>query len=116
QHREELASILIPIVARRTTAEWLEDLRKAEIPCGQVRNIGEVLADPQVMFRGMIQELNHPTLGAMKTTGLPVKLSETPGRLTTAPPLLGADTEEVLSRTLGMSSEEIAKLRESGAI
>ncbi len=116
ERREELAAILIPQIARRTTAEWLADLRAAEIPCGEVRSIGDVLADPQVLFRGMVQEVDHPTLGPIKTTGIPVKLSETPGRITTAPPLLGANTDEVLSRTLGMSAEEIAELRRSGAL
>src|ERR1035438_7281176 len=111
ERREELAAILIPIIARRTTAEWLADLRAAEVPCGQVRNIGDVLADPQVLFRGMVQEVDHATLGPIKTTGIPVKLSATPGRMTTAPPLLGAHTEEVLATTLGMTAEEIGKLR-----
>ena len=116
ESREELAAILIPLIARRTTAEWLADLRAAEIPCGQVRNIGEVLADPQVLFRGMVEEVDHASLGRMKTTGIPVKLSETPGRVTTAPPLLGAHTEEVLAATLGMTAEEIAQLRADGAL
>ncbi len=116
ERREELAAFLIPIIARRTTAEWLADLHRAEIPCGQVRNIGEVLADPQVLFRGMVQDVDHASLGTIKTTGIPVKLSETPGRLTTAPPLLGAHTEEVLGQTLGMTADEIAKLRADGAL
>jgi formyl-CoA transferase/CoA:oxalate CoA-transferase len=116
EHREELAAYLIPRIAARTTAEWLADLHAAEIPCGQVRNIGEVLSDPQVLFRGMIQEVDHATLGRIKTTGIPVKLSDTPGAITTAPPLLGVDTERVLRETLGMSAEEIASMRASGAI
>jgi len=116
ERREELAAILIPTIARRTTAEWLADLRNAEIPCGQVRNISEVLADPQVLFRGMVEEVNHASLGRIRTTGIPVKLSETPGRITTAPPLLGAHTEEVLAATLGMTAEEIGELRAEGAL
>jgi crotonobetainyl-CoA:carnitine CoA-transferase CaiB-like acyl-CoA transferase len=114
--REELAAILIPLIAQRTTAEWLADLRAAEIPCGQVRNIGEVLADPQVLFRGMVEEVDHASLGSIKTTGIPVKLSETPGRVTTAPPLLGAHTDDVLAATLGMTADQIAKLRADGAL
>jgi formyl-CoA transferase/CoA:oxalate CoA-transferase len=114
--REELAAILIPIIAQRTTAEWLADLRAAGIPCGQVRNIGEVLADPQVLFRGMVEEVDHASLGRIQTTGIPVKLSETPGRVTTAPPLLGAHTDQVLSQTLSMTAEEIEKLRAAGAL
>ena len=97
-------------------SEWLADLHASEIPCGQVRSIGEVLADPQVLFRGMIQEVDHATLGRIKTTGVPVKLSDTPGGVTSAPPLLGAHTEQVLRETLGMSAEEISALRESGAV
>ena len=114
--REELAAYLIPRVAARTTAEWLADLHAAEIPCGQVRSIGDVLADPQVLFRGMVQEVDHATLGRIKTTGVPVKLSDTPGGVTTAPPLLGAHTEQVLRETLGLSADEVAAMRASGAV
>ena len=116
EHREELAAYLIPRIAARTTAEWLADLHAAEIPCGQVRDIAQVLSDPQVLFRNMVQEVDHATLGRIKTTGIPVKLSDTPGAITTAPPLLGVDTERVLRETLGMSVEEIAAMRASGAI
>ncbi len=116
ERREELAAYLIPRIESRTTAVWLHDLHAAEIACGQVRSIGDVLADPQVLFREMIREVDHPTLGRIKTTGVPVKLSATPGSVTTAPPLLGADTEQVLRETLGMAADEVESMRAGGAI
>ena len=103
-------------MAQRTTAEWLADLRAAEIPCGQVRSVAEVLSDPQVLFREMVQEVEHATLGRIPTTGIPIKLSETPGSVQSAPPLLGAHTEEVLKGLLGLSGERIGELRAEGAV
>ncbi len=116
ENREELAAILIPRFAERTTAEWLADLRAAGIPCGQVRGVAEVLSDPQVLAREMVQEVEHATLGRIRTTGIPVKLSETPGSVRSAAPLLGAQSEEVLHTLLGLSPERIAQLKAEGAV
>ncbi len=81
-----------------------------------MRDIGEVLNDPQLAARDMIQVLEHATLGAIKTLGLPIKLSDTPGAPRSAPPTLGQHTDEILSRDLGMTGVEIAALRATAAI
>ncbi len=116
EHREELAAVLIPRIAQRTTAEWLRDLGAAGIPCGEVRSVADVLNNPQVLAQEMVQEVEHTTLGRMRTTGIPIKLSETPGAIRSAPPLLGAHTEEVLREVLGLTAEEIQKLRANGVV
>src|SRR6476661_3719539 len=74
---------LKPVVASRlrtkTRAEWIAVLTAAGIPCGAVRDVGEVLADPQLAARNMIEQVDHDTLGPIPVTGVPIKLSETPG-------------------------------------
>jgi formyl-CoA transferase/CoA:oxalate CoA-transferase len=116
ERREELAAILKPRIARRTTAEWIAMLQEAGIPCGRVRDVAEVLGDPHVLERALVQEMEHAAIGKLRTTGIPIKLSATPGRITAAPPLLGADTDQVLATALGMTAAEIARLREDGAL
>jgi succinate--hydroxymethylglutarate CoA-transferase len=76
----------------------------------------EVFNDPQVLARGMLQEINHPTIGKLKLTGIPVKFSETKASIRLPPPLLCEHTEEILKNVLGYSNEKILKLKEIEAI
>jgi len=121
-NRERVAGYgeLRPIVAgrlrTRSRAEWMTRLAAAGIPCGAVRNLEEVFADPQLDARDMITELAHATIGRMKVVGTPVKLSATPGSLRTAPPTLGAHTSAVLQGELGLSAAEVARLRANGVV
>ncbi|MBI4639670.1 MAG: CoA transferase, partial [Candidatus Tectomicrobia bacterium] len=70
---------------------------------------------PHILAREMYIELPHPTIGTFKTTGIPIKLSKTPGKITMAPPLLGQHTEEIM-KEMGYSDEEIKRLRKEGII
>ena len=72
--------------------------------------------DPQLDARDMIATLEHAAIGPLKVLGTPIKLSETPGGLRTAPPLLGAHTEAVLSEDLGLTRERIKDLRAQGIV
>ena len=83
-------------LAARTRAEWTERFRAAGVPCGAVRDVGEVLADPQIAARDMVATLAHPTAGATRVIGTPIKLSDTPGSVRTPPPTLGQHTDAVL--------------------
>jgi crotonobetainyl-CoA:carnitine CoA-transferase CaiB-like acyl-CoA transferase len=74
-----------------------------------------VLADPQLGARSMVATLEHPTVGATRVIGTPIKLSNTPGSVRTAPPTLGQHTEAVLAE-LGYDREMIASLKTSGAV
>lgn len=114
-HYDELRPLLAERLRTRPRAEWVARLKAAGVPCGAVRDLGEVLQDEQLDARDMIQALEHSAAGAIKVLGVPIKLSDTPGAVRTAPPLLGQHTDGVLSE-LGMSPGEIAALRTSGTV
>ena len=99
-----------------TCADVEAALAAAGVPCGKVASIPEVVESPQVRARDMMIEMHHPVLGALRLPGMPIKLSDTPGRARKAPPMVGEDTDTVLSERLGLSAAEIADLREAGAI
>ena len=115
RHCEALTAIVAGVMHQRTRAEWTTALVPAGVPCGPVRAVDEVLADPQLAAREMVQYVNHATAGSIPLLGFPIKLSATPGAIRRAPPTLGQDTEAVL-RELGFDGEEIDALRASGAI
>jgi crotonobetainyl-CoA:carnitine CoA-transferase CaiB-like acyl-CoA transferase len=113
---DALRPLIAEALRRGTTAAWVERLTQAGVPCGAVRSVAQVLADPQLAHRGMIAQLEHGTAGPIGQIGIPIKLSATPGSLRTAPPRLGEHTEAVLRQDLGLTGERIRELREEGAI
>lgn len=98
-----------------TNAEWVARLNTAGVANGEVRDIAQMLGDPQLAARDMIATLMHPTAGATRVIGAPIKLSDTPASVRTAPPVLGQHTDLVLAE-FGYSTAEIAKLREARVI
>lgn len=98
-----------------TNAEWVARLNAANVPNGEVRDIGQMLVDPHLLARDMIATMMHPTIGATKVIGAPIKLSETPATLRTPPPVLGQHTDAVLGE-LGYTADDIASLRQSRVI
>jgi len=111
----DLRARLEPVLRERSRAHWIELLTNAGVPCGSVRNVPDALADPQILARHMIEAVEHATAGPLKVLGVPIKLSETPGTVRTAPPTLGQHTTQVL-RELGVPGDEIDELRRTGAI
>jgi crotonobetainyl-CoA:carnitine CoA-transferase CaiB-like acyl-CoA transferase len=107
--------VLAKIFSQKTADEWLALLEKSGLPCGPIFSVAEVLEHPQVRAREMVVERPHPKLQSVKMTGVPVKLSGTPGEAGAAPPLLGQHTEDVL-RKLGYSGEQCADFRKRGVI
>lgn len=104
-----LAEELNGIFRTRTTADWLRLLEQGRVPAGPILTVGEMHHDPQAQAREMIVEKVHPTAGAVKALGLPVKFSQTPGGVRRPAPRLGQHTEEVL-KEIGYSQEEIARI------
>lgn len=116
ENRNALKPIMDAIVAGRTTRQWLELLEKVGLPAGSVNSVAEICEHPQIKAREMVIEVPHLTLGSVKVTGVPIKLSDTPGAVETAPPLLGQHTGEILTSLLGYSMEEVAELRKAGVV
>ncbi|GER67425.1 CoA transferase [Weizmannia acidilactici] len=114
-NREELVEILTAYTKTKSSLEIIECLNQAGVPSGHIHNLAQVLAHPQIKYREMIQEVEHPTIGMMKMLGIPIKLSDTPGSVRKAPPLLGENTEEVLIQ-LGYSNEDIENYKKRGII
>jgi len=115
EHRDELLPLVADAMAARTSVEWVEVLDAAGVPVGPIQTVDEVVTDPQVLARGMIGEVKHPTAGTVRTIGCPVRLTATPPQVRTAPPLLGQHTDDVLAE-LGVDQERLVALRASGAV
>jgi crotonobetainyl-CoA:carnitine CoA-transferase CaiB-like acyl-CoA transferase len=108
---DELRPIVADKLRQQPRQFWIDELTEAGVPCGSVRNLQELFADPQVEAREMIARVEHATIGALQVLGVPVKLSDTPGDVRTAPPLLGQHTEAVLRDDLGIAADAIDRLR-----
>ncbi len=118
--RVENREILIPLLKgpmqQRTTAQWVEVLEAVAVPCGPINMIDQVFADPQVAARGLRLALQREDGTVTPGVANPVRFSATPVAYSKAPPALGNATEEVLRRVLGLTSEEVARLRDSASI
>jgi crotonobetainyl-CoA:carnitine CoA-transferase CaiB-like acyl-CoA transferase len=99
----------------RTSEYWLSRLDQKGVPSGPVYDMLQALADPQTAARQMVVEVEHTTLGAVKTIGLPVKFSATPGGLRRGAPLFGEHTRDVLAE-YGFGDDEITALEQEGAV
>ncbi|MDA0304907.1 MAG: CoA transferase [Proteobacteria bacterium] len=114
-HLGDLEEALNKIFAGQTTQDWLDKLKAAGVPAGPVLNVNEMHADPHALARDMVVDVEHARLGTVKTLGLPVKFSKTPGEVTTGAPLYGQHTREVLGE-YGFADEEIEGFIASGAV
>lgn len=114
-NRLELADMISEKLQARTSDEWEKILNENSIPCGPIYRVDQALEHPQVRHRDMVVELEHAAAGAIRLLGLPVKLSETPGDVRLAPPVLGQHTSAILS-DIGVGEAEIGSLSERGII
>ncbi|WP_158742281.1 CaiB/BaiF CoA-transferase family protein [Acidisphaera sp. L21] len=115
KHRDELLVLIRETLAQQPAQVWIGHLDAAGVPCTRVNRIDQVVAEEQVAAREMIVELDVPELGRIKVAGLPVKLSDTPGRVDRHPPHLGEHTREVL-QALGYDERRVAELGARGAV
>lgn len=116
ERRDEFMNLLAGIFKAHPRDYWVEKLRSAGVPCGPVRSIEEALNSPEVVEAGLVQTLEHPTAGELRTLRSPIGLRGGPDRKDTPPPLLGEHTDEVLQRVLGLNEGEIADLRENQVV
>ncbi|MBX8537990.1 CoA transferase [Pseudomonas cichorii] len=115
-HRAELIPLIRQVTVFRTTAQWVEALEVAGVPCGPINDLAQVFSDPQVQARGLAIEMPHALGGSVAQVASPIRLSETPVEYRRAPPLLGEHTQEVLQNILGLKAEEVLALREAGVL
>ncbi len=114
-HLKELEDLLNPIFLKHSTEDWLDRLEAAGVPAGPVLSVNEMHADPHTLARDMVVEVEHSRLGPVKALGLPVKFSDTPGKVVSGAPVYGQHTREVLTE-YGFDDGEIDDLIAKGAV
>ena len=115
-NREVLVPMLEDLLYQKTVAEWLQLCADADVPAGPVNTIDKVFADSQVLTRGMVVEMPHPTAETVQLAGTPLNLSATPAQMRLPPPLLGEHTDEILANELALEDSAIAELHQSGVV
>ncbi|GAU77097.1 CaiB/BaiF CoA-transferase family protein [Fusibacter sp. 3D3] len=116
KHYELLRPIIASKMMEKTTHEWQLLLDKAGVPNGPINYVDQVLEDEQIIAREMIVEVEHPVAGKLKMPGVAIKLSETPGCIQTAAPLLGEHSAVILKTYLNFDDEKIKELIEEGVL
>jgi formyl-CoA transferase len=121
QHRDLLIPQIAARVRQRPNAQWLTDLETVGIPCGEVRQLAQVFADPQVAPRDLLCEVPHPTIGSLSLAGSPYHFGPNSESVRARagwrpPPLLGQHTHEALREILGLAPPQLAELSRQGAI
>ena len=101
---------------RRTTAEWIEELLAAGIPCGPLNTVGDVMGDPQIAHRKMIVDVSHPVAGTLPIANTPVRMSRSETGIGGPPPDFGVDGPDVLRELLGMDEATITDLVARGVL
>ena len=116
QNAEEVMNTIREIFLTKTRDEWWKLFREAGLSSAPVQDCADVANDPQVIANEYITEIDDPVHGKLKVPGIPVKLSETPGKVVGTAPELGQHTEEILKNVLGYTEEHIASLRDKGVL
>ena len=111
-----LADEIEKITANYTVKEVGEMMDRERVANSPIHNIEQVVDDPHLNARGYFVEVEHPIIGKAKLPGIPFKLSETPGGVERPSPLVGEHNELILGKYLGMSKEEVGRIRKEGVI
>jgi crotonobetainyl-CoA:carnitine CoA-transferase CaiB-like acyl-CoA transferase len=115
EYRDELHDMIEDQTKEMPVEEIVDVLSAADVQASPVNEVTEIESDPQIKHNDMILELEHSQAGAFKTTGFPVEMSETPGKIRHQPPELGQHTDDILAEC-GYSVEEIESFRESDIV
>ncbi|MBI4504116.1 MAG: CoA transferase, partial [Chloroflexi bacterium] len=110
-----LAPLLQQHFLQRSSEAWLEALLAVGIPCGPINTLDRVFADRHTREREMVQEIEHPVIGRMRSIGSPIKMRGTPPSIRRPAPTLGQHTDEVL-RDLGYDAATMQRLRAEGVV
>lgn len=113
--RDKIHTLLESALVKQPTDHWLREFQAVGFWCARVNDYAQVEKDPQVVYNGIIKEIEHPTAGVYRAIGAPFTMSETPPEIRRPAPLLGEHTDEILTE-LGYDAEKIARLREEGVV
>jgi crotonobetainyl-CoA:carnitine CoA-transferase CaiB-like acyl-CoA transferase len=116
KNREAITALLNDIFLKRTTREWVKLLDQAGVANGPINTVAQVFEEPQVLARGMKIELPHAVAGKVSLVGSPMKFSETPIVHEVPPPALGQHTDEILTKVLKKTTEQVAALKAQGIV
>ena len=116
EHRQTLIPLLIPILKERSTNDWLLALETVGVPCGPINTLEQVFADPQVQHRQLEIQLPHPEAGQVRLVSNPIRFDNQALNAQIPPPLLGQDTQQVLTELLGVDAEQQQQLKIKGVI
>ena len=114
--KEEITLWLKETFLTKTRDEWFEFLKDKNLPIGKVYSSDEVFNDPHIIARHMVVEIDHPTEGKIKHVEIPFRLSDTPGKIRSTAPAMGQHTQEILTKILQYSKEDVTKLKEQNII
>jgi crotonobetainyl-CoA:carnitine CoA-transferase CaiB-like acyl-CoA transferase len=115
ENRAAVDAMVGAALAQDRAEAWIERLRAAGVPCGRINSVAQALEDPQTAARGMVESVDHPTVGALKLLGVPFRFSDTPAAVRRPPPTLGQHNEEIL-REIGLDAQAVAKLRSAKVV
>jgi formyl-CoA transferase len=115
ENRDALNEEIGVVTRQKSSAEWIEALNAAGVPCGPIYKMNEVFADPQVKHLGMTRVVPHRVLGEVEVVGQPIELSRTPWSIRSATPEAGEHTDDILSE-LGYSATEISELHQGKVV
>jgi crotonobetainyl-CoA:carnitine CoA-transferase CaiB-like acyl-CoA transferase len=116
EKRDQIRLVLAREIGKLKRSELLEKLDAADVPVGPVNDVAEILADPHVRARGLVGSFDYPEVGEFKALALPYKFLGWDNPAIGRPPGLGEHTERILSELLGLSKDEISRLRTQKAI
>jgi len=116
EDKEKIEGIVTRTLATRPGDEWLKLFAEKGIPSGPINTFDRALADPQLLHRNMVVEVQHPLGGSVKQPGNPIKMSNMTDQTFSPPPLLGQHTRQILEELLGYPKEKIEELEREKVI
>ena len=115
-NRDDIEQKITSVLLTKSVKTWLDLFEDHGIPCSKINSVSEALESTQAKVNKMVLAQDHPTVGKFRTLGIPYSFSQTPAKMSLAPPLLGADTDDILTKIIGLETKEIEKLRNDGVL
>lgn len=117
ENRDIIVPLIGTILLTRSVAEWVDALREIDVPAAPVNSIDKVFEIEHIRERGMIVDMPHPAADkSISLVGSPFHLSETPVSYRLPPPVMGQHTNDILTKILGLSPEDVSDLKDKNVI